>query len=49
MQYTATEQVSPLIRIYRLQPVSSKEKMKTPLLTKVSAFTGAEPATGQSL
>lgn len=49
MQYTATKQVPPLIGIYGLQPVSSKEKMKTLLLTKVSAFTGAEPATGQSL
>lgn len=48
MQYTATKQVPSLIRIYGLQLVS-KEKTKTPLLTEVSAFTRAEPATGQSL
>ena len=48
MQYTATKQAPSLIRIYGLQLVS-KEKMKTQFLTEVAAFTGAEPATGQSL
>lgn len=49
LAYVTTKQVSRLIRIYGLQPVSSKEKMKNLLLTKVSVFTGAEPATGQIL
>jgi len=49
MQYTATKQASPLIRVYGLQPLSSAKKMTNPLLTKVSIFTGVESATGQSL